>query len=56
MGDFAAEEGCTDVKASPILPLANPQIESDPFVDESRSNITNNKEKRYIARAAHVAE
>ena len=42
-GDVTTEEDSTDVEASGI---DDSPIQSNPFVDESKSKITNDKEKR----------
>ena len=46
MGGVTAEEGCREVEASGNVPIEDPQTGGNPFVDESKSNITKDKEKR----------
>ena len=45
-GGVTAEEGCVEVEASGNVPIEDPQTEGNPFVDESKSNVTKDKEKR----------
>ena len=45
-GGVTTEEGCGEVEASGNVPIEDPQTEGNPFVDESKSNITKDKEKR----------
>ena len=47
MGGVTAEEGFREEEeASGNVPIEDPQTGGNPFVDESKSNITKDKEKR----------
>ena len=47
IGGVNADEGL-EKEASGNVPNKDPQTGGNPFVDESKSNRTNDKEKRYI--------
>ena len=45
-GGVTAEEGCREVEASGNVPIGDPQTKGNPFIDESKSNVTKDKVKR----------